>query len=437
MISLNLENLYGVAGEHGLSAAEISEQSGKIEGFLTKFEARDQGFYQIVDDAGLIERVKSYADSQKGKFEDIVILGIGGSALGTICLQQSLKHLFENQRRGRTVPRMHVLDNVDPTLIKEIDDVIDYQRTLFIVVTKSGGTPETLSQYFYFRSRCDEQGLATKDHFAFITDPEKGLLRKIAKEEGITAFEVPPNIGGRFSVLTAVGLVPAALIGIEIEKLMTGAQKIRDQFLDNNFENNLPFQLATIQYLLAEKGKVMNVLMPYSQRLIRFADWYRQLLAESIGKALNEKGETANVGLTPINALGATDQHSQSQLYNEGPNDKFFMFIEVKNVGPAVKIPNLYPEDETVSFLNDVDFGQLLNTEKKGTAMALTHNDRPNLTIEIDEVNAETLGELFMLFEAATTFLGEHYGINAFDQPGVELSKTLTKQLLLGEEITF
>lgn len=430
MLKINLDSLLAIDNAHGLASSDFAKYQDQAEKLLMKIDQRKQGFYKVIDDQQLLTDVESFANEVEGKYQDIVILGIGGSALGTICLQQSLKHLFENQLANGQ-PKLHVLDNIDPALIKEIDDVIDYQKTLFIVVTKSGGTPETLSQYFYFRQRCETQNLPAKDHFVFITDPERGLLREIANEEEIKAFEVPQDVGGRFSVLTAVGLVPAKLIGIDIRGLIAGAQRMRDQFLNPNLAENLPLKMAIIQYELAQKGKVMNVMMPYSQRLIRFADWYRQLLAESIGKAKNDAGELVNVGITPINALGATDQHSQSQLYNEGPNDKFFIFIEVAKMAAKLPIPNLKPNHQSVEFLKNVDFEELIKIEKKATENSYVENNRPSITIQIPEVNAESLGELFLLFEGATAFLGELFGIDAFDQPGVELSKILTKKFLL------
>jgi len=431
MISFDLTNLHAVSNAHGLSMDEFNSTHDRISDYLDKIHARDQGFYSVIDDDSVLDNIETYVAKVEEKYKDVVVLGIGGSSLGNICLQQSLKHLFENERKnaGR---KLHVLDNIDPALIREIEDVVDLSTTLFVVVTKSGGTPETLSQFFYFKERCESQGLSMENHFAFVTDPERGLLRKVANEHPeIQTFPVPQNVGGRFSVLTPVGLLPAALIGINIRTLIKGARKARDQFLNKSFDQNTPFQLATIQYLLGEKGKTMTVMMPYSQRLIKLADWYRQLLAESIGKAKNEAGETVHTGLTPINALGATDQHSQSQLYNEGPNDKLIIFINVNDLGAELTIPNPYPDDEKVAFLNGVSFNQLLKTEQKGTAQALTQYDRPNMAIEIERVDAEHLGELFMLFEGSIAFLGEFYGINAFDQPGVELSKNLTKELLM------
>lgn len=378
----------------------IELDGSKIRKYLDAIEDRNQGFYKIVDDD--ISEILEYALSVEGKYDDIVVLGIGGSALGTICLQQSLKHLYKPAK-------LHVLDNIDPNLIAQLDDVVDYSRTLFIVISKSGGTPETISQYLYFKEKCD--------NFVFITG-KSGLLREAGEKQGIKMFDVPENVGGRFSVLTVVGLLPAALIGIDIQKLLDGAKEMRDNYLSENLDKNLPFQIAQMQYLHGEKGRNMTVIMPYSQRLIKFADWYRQLLAESIGK-------TREVGLTPINALGVTDQHSQSQLYMDGPDDKFFILIKVEDLGPEVMIP-----DSEVTYLNGVSFNKLMHTEQQGTTDALTHNKKPNVTLNVPKVDEFNLGALFMLFEGATAFLGELYGINAFDQPGVELSKKLTKEHL-------
>lgn len=410
--------------------------SGKISNtsvlpdFLEKIHAHKQGFYEILDDKKTPEKILKFAAQSKGKFSHIVVLGIGGSALGTICLQQSLKHLFENELSTTKFPKLYVLDNIDPTLLSQIEDVIDLKKTLFLVVTKSGGTPETLAQYFYFRNKTDSKKLDAKKHFVFITDPKKGLLRAIATKENIPSFEVPENVGGRFSVLTAVGLLPAAIIGIDIKKLLTGARNMRTKFLSKKPQENLPFQLAQTQFELYKQGKTITVLMPYSQKLIRLADWYRQLLAESIGKKLDNQGKIVHIGLTPINALGVTDQHSQLQLYNEGPNDKLFIFIEVENSGPTIKIPLPKTADSSLNFLKKVTFNQLLATEKRGTEQALTANHRPNLTIKIDKINENSLGELFMLFEGSIALLGEFFNINAYNQPGVELSKELTKKLL-------
>ncbi|MSU75360.1 MAG: glucose-6-phosphate isomerase [Candidatus Magasanikbacteria bacterium] len=431
MVKLDFTNIFKV-GDNGLTKAEFKSTRKILSSYLDKIEKRKQGFYSVIDDASVVSKVEQFAKGQKGKFTSIVVLGIGGSALGTICLAQSLKHLYENEISKRSFPKLYVLDNIDPVMMKEVLDVVDLKKTLFLVVTKSGSTPEILAQYFYFRKLTDGKKLDALKHFVFITHPKVGLLRKIANEDGITAFDVPENVGGRFSVLTVVGLLPAALIGINIKNLFKGAQEMRDSFLNRNFDKNLPFQLAVVQYLLAKKGKNINVMMPYAQKLIRFSDWFRQLLAESIGKAKDSDGKTVNVGITPINALGVTDQHSQNQLYSEGPNDKLFIFLRVKKLGASIIIP-LLSSDASVSYLKNTSFNNLIDVEYQGTAQALTQNKRPNLNITIDQIDETHLAQLFMLFEGAIAFLGEFFNINAFDQPGVELSKNLTKKILLAQ----
>ena len=429
MVSIDFENAFSV-GKNGLNKAEFLKSGEKLTNFLAAVLSRDQGFYSAIDDEKVVKKITRFVRSVRNRYESIVVLGIGGSALGTLCLAQSLGHLYANELRKRKQPKLYVLDNIDPVLMAEVGDVINIKETLFIVITKSGGTPETLSQYFYFRRLTDKQRISPAQAFVFVTDPKAGLLHSLASKEGIPVFDVPPNVGGRFSVLTAVGLLPAALIGINIQKLLQGARAMRDKFLSKKFDENLPFQLAATQYLMATSGKTIQVLMPYAQKLIRFADWFRQLLAESIGKAVNRAGRQANVGITPVNALGVTDQHSQSQLYNEGPFDKLIIFIIVKNLGKKLPIPALYPQAESTAFLRGVSFNELIAVEQVATAQSLTQQGRPNICVKIDVVDEAHLGGLFMLLEGATAFLGEWYNIDAFNQPGVELSKVLTKQLL-------
>jgi len=430
MLSLDTAALSLIAPEHGVSAAEIAAEGEKLSGFLAHIAAQDQGFYrdEVLANEVLLQEIKTTAKSLSGKFEYIVLLGIGGSALGMIALQAAFGKFFAPSK-----PELFILDNIDPTLLSECRERITLKKTLFLVMSKSGGTPETLAQYFYFREELIAAKLNPKAHFIFVTDPTNGFLREEAQKNGIQSFSVPPNVGGRFSVLTPIGLLPAALLGIDITKLLSGARRMCEKFLNTGFEANLPFQFAAIQYLLSKKGKTIHVLMPYAQKLFRLADWYRQLLAESIGKEDTRKGERINCGVTPVNALGATDQHSQAQLYMAGPYDKLITFLEVENLGTDIKIPLSENPDKRLSFLKDVSFAELLVTEQQATATALTENNRPHITVKISEISEGSLGELFLFFEAATAFLGEFFEIDAFDQPGVELAKNLTKKMLLAK----
>ena len=368
------------------SQVDLESVADRISGYLEKIHTKKQGFYSVIDKRPIeIEKFAAEAD-----YEDVVVLGIGGSALAAFCLEKTL---------GSNGPTLWVVDNVDPAFIASIEAKINLKKTLFLVISKSGKTIETRAQYSYFKNRIEEEGLSAEDHFVFVSGPDTGMESQ---------FIIPDNVGGRFSALTPVGLLPAALMGLDTQAMLKGAQTMRDSFLSENFEENLPFQLAAVQFL-ANKPNV--VMMPYCQRLEAFVEWWRQLLAESIGKE--------NKGLTPIQALGVTDQHSQSQLYNEGPNDKFFIMIKVNNLG--IDLP---------THLEDLSFTELLHTEMEGTVQSFTKNGRPNMTINLELINEETLGALFMLFQGATAFLGEFYEINAFDQPGVELSKQITLKLL-------
>ncbi|MBD3156824.1 glucose-6-phosphate isomerase [Candidatus Peregrinibacteria bacterium] len=409
--------------------ADINLYQDRIGPYLEAIRQKNQGFHTIIDDTKTLDDIMQFVRSVEGRYTHIVVLGIGGSALGTLCLQQSLTPLYRAHPHNSHHPHLYVLDNIDPALLQETLEVIDLKKTLFIVVSKSGKTPETIAQYSFFRKQTDNADLPASKHFVFITDKKKGLLRTISDKEAIPSFIIPDNVGGRFSVLTPVGLLPAALIGIDINKLIRGAHTMRDIFYTDDIEKNIPFRVAALQYALSKKGKSITVMMPYAQKLERFADWYRQLLAESIGKAHDNDGNTVNVGLTPVKALGVTDQHSQSQLYNEGPNDKFFMFLSVQDFGTDMNIPVIH-DDPSIDYLRDVSFATLMHTEQKGTQQSLIENKRPLITISIDTINEEYIGGLFMLFECATAFLGEFYSINAFDQPGVELSKVITKKLL-------
>ena len=412
MIQIDFENIFQVGG---IKKSDFEKSEKKLSSFLENIEKRNQGFYQIFSDESFlaeVEQIKAFVSSVKGKYDDIVVCGIGGSALGTIAIRDALMPLFSHKK-----PYLHVLENIDPDVISDLSAHLDLRRTLFLVISKSGGTAETISQYLYFHQKVEAVGLKLEDHFVVITG-DSGFLKSEVKKHKLTQFTVPDNIGGRFSVLTSVGLLPAALMGIDIDALLEGGEEMAELFLSNNFDQNLCFQLAAAQFL---SNKNNQVLMPYATKLRSFSAWFTQLLAESTGK----EGK----GFTPISALGATDQHSQLQLFSEGPNDKLILFLEVQNFVIDPVIPVLVDHENT-SFLKKVTFGKLLNTELKGTRAALTEKKRPNLTISIDSLSEKTLGALFLLFEGATAFLGEFLEINAFDQPGIERSKVLTRECL-------
>jgi glucose-6-phosphate isomerase len=435
MIKWEFDNLQNLGAADGVTEQEWSARAGQIPELWKAIESRDQDFYRVIDDAEIVGRLEEFARSVRGRYDFVVVLGIGGSALGVSCLDQFLRSEGGSggQRPGEKsgAPKLLVMDNIDPVFLAEAEAQLKLERTLFLVITKSGGTPETLAQFLYFKQKTEAAGLKLAEHFVMVTDPAKGPLREfVTSHPEITSFEVPEKVGGRFSVLTEVGLLPAALLGINIRQLLEGAKAGREIFRSPEFAQNVAFRIALSQFILYGKGKSMTVLFPYAQKLLKLADWYRQLLAESIGKAVNDRGEKVHIGITPVTALGATDQHSQNQLYNEGPNDKLFIFLKVAHPAVDLEIPADAHFEKELGYLKGVTFDQLLKTEMQGTLEALTEVKRPCISLEIERLDEFNLGEIFMILEGSIAFLGELFGINAYNQPGVELSKILTKKLL-------
>lgn len=432
MLNVDFSELKPVLSGFGLDS-EWKKGSGRTGELVELMKSRGQGFYQVIDDMAVLDRIENFAAQVRASgVKQVVVLGIGGSALGAICLKQAFGHLFRTAEMEVTI-----LDNIDPVLLAEYEETLDYGKAIFIVASKSGGTPETMAQFLYFRDKLVKAGHAWQNRFIFITDPEKGFLRRLAiLNVDIIAFDVPPNVGGRFSVLSSMGLLPAALMGINIREMLAGAVMMRDRLLSSEFAENWPMQLALAQYLLYGKGVDQTVIFPYAQKLVRVADWYKQLLAESIGKELDRAGKKVNIGITPLVALGATDQHSQNQLFAEGPADKFFVFMEVMGRERDMEIPFDMALRADLGFMDGVSFGKLIQTEMAGTMRALIEKKRPMVKLSFDQIDAVAMGQMFMMMEGSVALLGELFGVNAFDQPGVELSKEMTRRLLEEEKNT-
>ncbi|MDQ3555545.1 MAG: glucose-6-phosphate isomerase [Gemmatimonadota bacterium] len=394
-------------------------------------EAGELGFFDLLVAGETVDAIEAFANGAGQVFENLVVLGIGGSALGTTALRTALLHPLWNEldSEGRDFfPRLYVLDNVDPATFGAFLDRIDLRTTLFNVVSKSGGTAETMSQFMVVRQRLEaELGEAYRGHLLFTTDPERGVLRQLAREEGIGTLPIPASVGGRFSVLSAVGLLPAAMTGIPIRELLEGARGMDERCRAPELRDNPAGMFAALQYLAdTEAGAPIHVMMPYSDRLRDVADWFRQLWAESLGKQRDRAGEERFVGPTPVRALGATDQHSQVQLYIEGPFDKTITFLVEREGASDVQIPELYGEVGELGYLGGHTLGELLRVEMNATEAALARRGRMNMTIELPRVDARSLGGLLFLLQVATVYAGGLYGVDPLDQPGVELGKQLT-----------
>lgn len=426
-----------VGSEQGFTDKELSAAKSVAEAaFIDVSENRGTGMMgwtelpynqkEIVDD--VLETAKAI----RKKFDNFVVLGIGGSALGPIAVFQSLCHLRHNElpKKVRKAPKLYVEDNVDPERMAALLGVIDLEKTVFNVVTKSGATSETMSQYLIIFDILKKKfGDNAKEHIIATTSESRGNLIKIAKAEGFKTFYIPDGVGGRFSELCPVGLLPAAVLGIDIKAMLKGAAFMDKLCKSKDFRKNPALVSALLQYLSMKKGKNVSVMMPYADSLKYIADWYCQLWGESLGKAVDKNGNAVYAGQTPVKALGVTDQHSQIQLYREGPFDKVITFIAVEKFRAEVEISDGCKEFPDVSFLCGHTLSELINSERKATEYALTTAHRLNYTITLPEVNAFTIGELLYYFELETAYTGAMLNIDTFNQPGVEGGKNATYAL--------
>ncbi len=450
MLTLDDTNMFRPALDevHGLAPAVramLSERFPDVQATVRGFHAAGEyGFMALGDQDTLVAELEAFAVARHRTFDHLLILGIGGSALGMRALLTALRPAAWNEwpaDRRDGWPTVTILENVDPMTVAATLDRLDPRRTLVNVISKSGGTAETLAQYLIVRAWLEQAvgSAALRDHVVVTTDPERGALRALVREEGFTSFEVPPTVGGRFSVLTAVGLLPAALVGLDIRELVAGAADALRMAESDSLEENLPARWAGLQWQ-AQLSRAANihVLMPYSDRLRDTAEWFRQLWAESLGKQHDRGGAEVFRGPTPLAAIGATDQHSQVQLFMEGPFDKAITFIRTADTMQMVPIPAANGEqraasgDDPLHYLPGHTLGQLLDAEFLATREALRQKGRMNMTLTLDAVGPRQLGHLLMFFQLATGYAGVWYDVNPFDQPGVELGKDLTRAAMRG-----
>ncbi len=427
--------------EHGLKRARLQKLAEAFPPVQREVrrrrEAGEYGFYKLVEQGPTVRAIRTFAEGLGQAHDHVLVLGIGGSALGAKALLNALRPPAWNELDDEArefFPRLTVLENVDPSSVAAALDRIDPRRVLVNVISKSGGTAETMAQYLVVRAWLEKAlGAAAYRHLVFTTDPSRGALRELAQREHIATLDVPPDVGGRFSVLSPVGLLPAALVGIDIEGLLEGARLVLERTEEDDlFRNPAALYAALHHEADVSHGARIHVLMPYTDRLRELAEWYRQLWAESLGKRVDRQGKTVHAGPTPVGAVGATDQHSQVQLFMEGPYDKAITFVTVENFGVDVKIPGRAAADNgpalpaDLAYLPGHTLGELLRAEYEATSAALAQMGRMNCTLRLPDLSAATLGETIMFFQLATGYAGVWYGVDPFDQPGVELGKRLT-----------
>ncbi|KPL07412.1 hypothetical protein AMJ85_09570 [candidate division BRC1 bacterium SM23_51] len=402
---------------HGVTESmlyKIEPKARKVDRWLRDLRRRRVvGFYSLANTrrrAAELDEIAAVGQSISKRFANFVILGIGGSALGS-----------------NGTPRVFVLDNVDPELLAGITDVVDPAETCFNVITKSGNTPETVSQFMglYERVAAKVGERRASKHFVVTTSRRRRPLRRVAEQLGMRCFWIPKNVGGRFSELSVVGLLPAAVANVDIHGMISGAQAVAKACDSPDFLKNPAYLNGAIHYLAERfRHKTISVLMPYSEALAELADWYRQLWAESLGKRRGKPPNEVSLGQTPVGARGTTDQHSQLQLYLEGPNDKIITLIGVeqfrRQFAIGTRLGERLPELASLAGRN---IGDLLRAEMDATEFTLARAERPSVRITLGKIDAEHLGGLLFFFMVQTGFTGGLYGVNPFNQPGVQEGK--------------
>ncbi len=434
-IDYGLAMAEGVGPLGGLRDEELDAESASFAraatNVATQVSSGVLGFWNLPSEEAQLAAVRQVRLGLPDELTDVLVLGIGGSSLGARAIYQALSGPMELAGLAkRTHARLHFPDNSDPWLLAALLDVLTPAKTVALVVSKSGGTVETAAQLLVIRhwlqSALDAEQVRRR--IVAITDPEHGPLREEAAAERWPTLSVPANVGGRFSLLSPVGLLPALLAGTDIDDLLEGARDMAARCTTTVLHENPAGILAAIHVLQHRlRSRSIHVMLPYSDQLRPFAAWYVQLWAESLGKRVNRAGEVVEQGPTPIAAVGATDQHAQMQLFMEGPRDKLVTFVRVANAARDLVIP---PGKGASSYLGGTSLHALLDAEREGTTQALATDGRPSITLSIERLDAHSLGALFFLYEAATAFAGELYGVHAFDQPGVELGKRLAYGLL-------
>jgi len=379
-------------------------------------EQNSIGYYNLVEQD--ISSILKYCDNISSDVKDIAVIGIGGSSLGAKAIYEFLKPV-ENLTR-----ELYFFESTDPINIKNTLDSIDINKTHFLVISKSGTTVETFSIYKYILSKH-----ANPSSYTFITDPGSDL-EKYAQHIDASVLHLPENVGGRFSVLSVVGLVPLALCGIDIKALLQGAKSIKKSYFEHGYLQETLLK-KSLFYAKNHAKYHINCIFAYSESLKYFCEWYVQLWGESLGK--KQRHSAFNVGLTPIGLIGPKDQHSFLQLIMEGTRDKSVTFIKIDDfqeelcVIPDITLPHL----ESLDTLNNLAFSTLINMQCDSVIEALEKEEGiPLDSITLPKMDAHHIGSLIYYYELLTSLVGQLIDVNTYDQPGVEAAKIILKKKL-------
>jgi len=399
-----------------------------FEKFLAPLKHKTSPVTLSFSETGAIPQIKELAQTLREKYDDILLLGIGGSALGAKAVLQFLHGPFYNLEK-HAHPRLFILDNLDPVLVTKALEVIDITKTVIIYTSKSGSTPETAAQFIFFYNKYKAAGGRMED-IVIICDPGDNGINHIAQQLDCHLLHIPKDLPGRYSVLSSVGFLPAEISGIDSARLLAGAAEVHQSIINTPMPQNALFALGNCLYELAMKGKSIHALFNYSSLLFEFGLWYVQLWAESLGKKMNLDGRVVYSGTTPLTSLGATDQHSILQLFKEGPADKVLGFVKIESLPADVTLPEAFPGEKEYAYFTGHTMSEQLSIEQLATEMTLVGAGRPCYRITLKDVSPESLGALLYFYEALVIYTANLWHINPFDQPGVEEGKNITYALM-------
>jgi glucose-6-phosphate isomerase len=400
-----------------------------LDMMMSRYDRGLLGFLDLPGDAGLLESALALAADFSVRAEQMLVAGIGGSSLGLRALLCALKPASARSIRGtRGMHGIHVVDSPDEILIEQLTQGLDPSRTAVTVVTKSGGTAETLAIFMRLYDWLPED--ARNGLVIAITDPAKGDLRRLSEALGWATLPVPSGVGGRFSVLSPVGIFPAAFMGIDVISLLRGAALVVSDFFNRGRESLAA--LVASAFLSRFRTHPVHVFMPYTDLLRDTSLWFSQLWAESLSKAMDLDGNQVNTGQVPLACRGPADQHSLLQLLMEGPADKAITLVTTPGSAKSVISGRVNPFEDypSMSYLYGRSADSLRNAEAEATGKALVERGLPVDFLIMPSVSAAPLGELLMVLEIATVLTGLALNIDPMDQPGVERSKILTYEAM-------
>lgn len=409
----------------GFDAASLAASHAALDAGVKQLAewhaARALPMLNLPEDTADLDEIEEVGAWFRERFAHVLVVGTGGSSLGGQTVAALKENIYQAGKKG--APRVWFLDNVDPETMDTLLASLDMRETGVLVISKSGGTAEIIAQTLVLLSAMtDTLGeTAVKDHVVSITIPQDNPLRRLSARYGIRTLDHDPKVGGRFSVLSLVGLIPAAIAGVDVRALRQGAAAVMQDLLQNGHES-APAVGAALHYGLMQQGRNIAIIMPYCDRLAYFGMWFRQLWAESLGKD--------GKGSTPVRALGTVDQHSQLQLYLDGPADKFFTLIHPSVAGRGPCIEGALVEEESLAYIRDQRIGDVMTAHQQGTMRSLVKNHCPVRLMQLDVVDEASMGALLMHFMLETLLTAQLMGIDAYDQPAVEDSKIFAREYL-------